>query len=72
VKVTLLEGAGKVKISIYDHRGEKVNSQMIEVTEDIIYPIDMSQMPEGKYTLRLTSKRIGKVEQSVEVKRKKN
>ena len=67
VKVTLLDGAGRVKVSIYDDWGNKIHGALIEVSDNIVYPIDMSQMPSGKYTVRISNK-SGKVDQSIEVK----
>ena len=69
VKITLMEGAGKVKVSIIDENGIKVHSESIEVTDNIVYPLDMSLMPHGKYTVRITNKG-GKVDRVIEVKSK--
>jgi hypothetical protein len=67
VKVTLLEGAGKVKISILDENGVKVHGDFVEVTDSIVYPINMSSMPAGKYKVRLATKE-GKIDHTVEIK----
>jgi len=56
VKITLLKGIGKVKISVLDEKGMSLYTDFIKVNEDVVYPINMSQVPEGKYLVRISNK----------------
>ena len=56
VKVTLLNGIGKVKISILDEKGMSLFTDFIKVNDDVVYPINMSNVPAGKYLVRISNK----------------
>lgn len=64
-----MKGAGKIKVSILDDRGNKVHIEAITVSGNIVYPLDMSHLPAGKYTVRIINIK-GKVEPGIEVKSK--
>jgi len=56
VKVTLLKGIGKVRISVHDERGMNLFTDFIKINEDVVYPINMTQLPAGKYLVRISNK----------------
>lgn len=56
VKVTLMEGIGKVRIAVLDEKGVTLHTDIIKVKENVVYPINMSAMPIGRYTIRITNK----------------
>lgn len=57
VKITLLNGIGKVRISILDEKGMSLFTDFIKVKEDVVYPIDMANVPTGKYLIRISNKK---------------
>jgi len=56
VKITLLNGIGKVKISVLDAKGMNLFTDYIKIKEDVVYPINMSNVPDGKYLIRISNK----------------
>jgi hypothetical protein len=68
-KITLLEGAGKVKVSLLDHTGKKLYSQAVNVKENLTIPLDLAQVPYGTYIVRIENK-DGKIDRVIETKKK--
>ena len=70
VKVTLLNGIGKVKISVHDENGMSLFTDFIKVKESVVYPINMADVPAGKYLVRISNK-MESTEHWVDIKPKK-
>ncbi len=49
VNITLLEGLGKVKLSILSDSGKKLHQQLFSVKEDMKVPYNLSNLPVGNY-----------------------
>lgn len=69
VKITLLRGIGKVKISVLDEKGMNLFTDYIKINDDVVYPLDMSNVPEGKYLIKISNKEEAS-EHWVEIKEK--
>lgn len=69
VKVTLLKGIGRVKISVVDEKGMNLFTDYIKINDDVVYPINMSNVPEGKYLIKISNKEEA-LEHWVEIKEK--
>ncbi|EKB47458.1 DUF3244 domain-containing protein [Cecembia lonarensis] len=55
VKVILKEGLGKVKLEVLDQNGKKLHQQTVFVKQDLMVPYDLSELPIGKYQLKIES-----------------
>jgi hypothetical protein len=56
VKVTLLEGIGRVKVSVKNEKGSTLYCISKKVTENMIMPINLESLPAGKYSIRIQTK----------------
>ncbi|MBS9523029.1 hypothetical protein KI659_03270 [Litoribacter alkaliphilus] len=66
-KVTLLEGAGRVKVSLYDKEGNRLHTRSVSVKESVTIPYDLSDLPTGAYLIRIENK-LEKVDHIIETK----
>ncbi|WP_143960545.1 hypothetical protein [Litoribacter populi] len=66
-KVTLLEGAGRVKISLYDKEGNRLHCKSLNVKESVSIPYDLADLPRAAYTIRIEN-RYEKVDHVIETK----
>ncbi|WP_304517134.1 DUF3244 domain-containing protein [Cecembia rubra] len=55
VKVILKEGLGKVNLVVSDLEGKKLHQQTIFVKNDVMVPYNLSELPVGKYQLKVES-----------------
>lgn len=53
VQVILRNGSGKVRLTLVDSKGMQVFRKFVQVKSDVQMPLDLSQMPEGEYSLVL-------------------
>lgn len=63
-KIHLLEGAGKVKISVLNHKGLVLHCRSLKVKQNLVLPINLSSLPVGTYTIKIES-RESKVEYDI-------
>jgi hypothetical protein len=54
--LTITEAVGKVRVSIYDDKGRLVSRQRVNVDEPVKVPYNLSQLPEGNYSVSVDSK----------------
>ena len=59
VKVTLREGLGKVRVAVLDSKGKYMHQQTVFVKNDVILPIDLSQLPVGEYHVMIENAKDG-------------
>jgi len=69
-KVTLLEGIGRVKISVKDANGLTLSCHSYKIRENVVLPINLESMPAGKYVIRIETK-DSKIDYDVETTAKK-
>ncbi|WP_157971951.1 flagellar hook assembly protein FlgD [Pleomorphovibrio marinus] len=55
-KVHLLEGVGRVQISILNQKGKLVDKTSFKIDEPSVIPFNISQLPEGNYTVKVETK----------------
>ncbi|PSL07439.1 DUF3244 domain-containing protein [Cecembia rubra] len=55
IKVILKEGLGKVNLVVSDLEGKKLHQQTIFVKNDVMVPYNLSELPVGKYQLKVES-----------------
>jgi len=55
-KVILLEGSGKVKLTILDAKGSQLYQQNVTVKESLTLPLDLKNLPTGQYVIRIENK----------------
>ena len=58
------EQSGKVKVTIYNHKGDVVFKEVMQETEHFMRPYNFASLPEGQYTIELndaSGKRFHKV-----------
>ncbi|WP_194975624.1 DUF3244 domain-containing protein [Aquiflexum lacus] len=55
VSITLREGLGKVRLAILNSDGKKLHQQFVKVTNDVMVPYDLSQLPAGEYQVMIES-----------------
>ncbi|KEO72426.1 DUF3244 domain-containing protein [Anditalea andensis] len=55
-KITLMEGLGRVKILIKDEKGSTIYFTSHKVKENVVLPINLEELPAGKYTIQIKSK----------------
>jgi hypothetical protein len=55
VSITLREGLGKVRLAILNSDGKKLHQQFVKVTNDVLVPYDLSQLPAGEYHVMIES-----------------
>jgi hypothetical protein len=56
ISITLLKGIGKVKISVLDEKGMNLYTDFIKITNNAVYPINMENLPEGNYQVKISNK----------------
>jgi len=56
VKVTLLEGIGRVKVSFKNEKGSTLYCVTYKVSENVIMPFNLESLPAGKYSIRIQTK----------------
>jgi len=66
ISITLLKGIGKVKISVLDDKGMNLYTDFIKINQNVVYPINMENLPAGKYLVKISNK-DGDIEKWVEV-----
>lgn len=64
-KVSLLEGVGRVKVSVLDQKGLVLHCHSLKVKENLMLPINLALLPAGIYTIKIESKE-SKVEYDIE------
>jgi hypothetical protein len=47
------EQSGKVKVTIYNHKGDVVFKEVMQHTEHFMRPYNFASLPEGEYTIEL-------------------
>ncbi|HSJ69787.1 MAG TPA: hypothetical protein VK921_19055 [Anditalea sp.] len=55
-KITLLEGIGRVKVFVKDTKGKTLYCTSYKVSEDVIMPFNLEELPAGKYVIRIQTK----------------
>lgn len=53
LRVVLQEGIGKVSVSILDENGRFLHQSRLNADRNLIVPFDLSQLPEGKYQVKI-------------------
>jgi hypothetical protein len=53
LRVVLQEGIGKVNVSILDENGRFLHQSRLNAERNLIVPFDLSQLPEGKYKVKV-------------------
>jgi len=69
-KVTLLEGIGRVKISVKAANGQILSCTSHKVRENVVLPLNLEALPAGKYVIRIETK-DSKIDYDVETVAKK-
>jgi hypothetical protein len=54
--VTLKEAVGRVHISVYDGKGRMIDRNLFRANEPLVIPFNLSQLPEGKYRVKVETK----------------
>lgn len=55
-KVHLMEGVGRVNISLFNQKGKLIDKTSFKIDEPTAIPFNISQLPEGNYTLKVETK----------------
>jgi hypothetical protein len=55
-KVHLMEGVGRVNISLFNQKGKLVDKTTFKINEPTAIPFNLSQLPEGNYTVKVETK----------------
>jgi len=55
INVTLKDGVGKAKIAILNENGKILHQRSIKVTEDLMIPYNLDQMPCGEYQVKIST-----------------
>lgn len=63
VRVVLQEGIGKVRVSILDENGRYLHQSRVNADRNLVVPFNLSQLPEGKYQVKI--KQRGGQEQKI-------
>jgi len=69
ISITLLKGIGKVKIAILDEKGMNLYTDYIKINENVVYPINMENLPSGNYLVKISNKE-GDIEKWVSLSHK--
>jgi len=67
VSITLLKGIGKIKISVLDEKGRSLYTDFIKISDNVVYPINLENLPHGKYQVKISNKE-GEIDQWVVVR----
>ncbi len=55
-KVHLMEGVGRVNISLFNQKGKLIDKTTFKINEPTAIPFNLSQLPEGTYTVKVETK----------------
>jgi len=69
VQVTLLEGIGRVRISVRNENGVTLYYISHKVSENVMMPFNLEALPAGKYSIRIKTKESS-IDYDVETKAK--
>lgn len=56
VNLIIREAVGKVSVSIFDEAGKLVEKTSLRANEPVLIPFNLSQIPEGEYSLSVSTK----------------